>query len=397
MKTQNGTIKKIGRSWYGRWREDAIVDGRVKRVQKFEKLAEVDDRYRSKADVRPLLADRLRALNEGKADARSTLSLSAFVDEYYLPYAKESFKPSTLHGYTKLWKDSLSARLGEIRLRDFKTVDAANLLTAFATKGWGRRSLQHAKSLLSGIFTYAKNLGALDGVNPIHGAIIPRKATPPAETHASTPEEVIAILELLDRAKAVEPRQRIQSQVAIGLVFFAGLRPGEARGARWEDYNGKTLSIKQSVWRTHTTSPKTAHAAKPVPVIEPLRELLAELHNLEGNPANGPILRSVTGKALNLDMLANRSIVPALRNPENYASSDPKLLPWHGYYAFRRGIATLTSSVSRDPMAAKGLLRHTSVSTTLNHYIKDVPQVTENAMNLVEELFKPIAAEEVQR
>jgi hypothetical protein len=135
VKTQNGTIKKIGRSWYGRWREDALVDGQVKRIQKFEKLAEVDDRYRSKADVRPLLADRLRALNEGRTDARSTLSLKAFMDEYYLPYAKETFKPSTLHGYTKLWKDSLSARVGEIRLRDFKTVDAANLLTVFATTG----------------------------------------------------------------------------------------------------------------------------------------------------------------------------------------------------------------------------------------------------------------------
>jgi len=53
--------------------------------------------------------------------------------------------------------------------------------------------------------------------------------------------------------------------------------------------------------------------------------------------------------------------------------------------------------VSRDPMAAKGLLRHTSVSTTLNHHIKDVPKVTENAMSLVEELFKPVAPEEVQQ
>src|SRR5262249_850368 len=161
-----------------------------------------------------------------------------------LPYAKDSFKPSTLHGYTKLWKDSLSARVGEIRLRDFKTVDAAKLLTAFATKGWGRRSLQHAKSLLSGIFTYAKNLGVLYGVNPVEGTMIRGKATAPAETHASTPEEVMAVLELLGRAKDVEPRQKIQSQVAIGLVFFAGLRPGEARGARWEDYNGKTLTVK---------------------------------------------------------------------------------------------------------------------------------------------------------
>ena len=52
---------------------------------------------------------------------------------------------------------------------------------------------------------------------------------------------------------------------------------------------------------------------------------------------------------------------------------------------------------THDPMAAKGLLRHTSVSTTLNHNIKDVLEVTENAMNLVEELFKPVAAEEVKQ
>ena len=55
-------------------------------------------------------------------------------------------------------------------------------------------------------------------------------------------------------------------------MFFAGLHPGEARGARWEDYSGKTLTINQSVRRKHTTDPKTASASKPVLVIEPLRE-----------------------------------------------------------------------------------------------------------------------------
>jgi integrase len=310
-----------------------------------------------------------------------------FVSEYYLPYGRESFKPSTIHGYTKLWRDALCPRVGEIRLRDFKTVDAANLLTTRAGKSWGRRSLQHAKSLLSGIFTSAKNLGVLDGINPVQGTMIPRKAAAPGETHATTPEEALEILELLERAKDVTPRQRIQAQVAIGLVFFTGLRPGEARGARWEDYDGKTLHVRQSVWRKHTTDPKTASAAKPVPVIEPLRELLAELRKAEGNPADGPILRGLlAGKPLNLDMLAREVILPAVRNPENY-EPNAKRLAWHGYYAFRRGIATLASSVARDPMAAKGLLRHSSVNTTLTHYIKDVPAVTENAMNQVELLF----------
>jgi hypothetical protein len=64
-------------------------------------------------------------------------------------------------------------------------------------------------------------------------------------------------------------------------------------GSHRENYDGKTLSVKQSVWGKHTTDPKTASAKKPVPVIQPLRELLAKLREAEGNPANGPILRGL--------------------------------------------------------------------------------------------------------
>src|SRR6266704_4270423 len=195
MKTQNGTIKRLGKSWYGRWREDVIENGQTVRKQRFQKLCDVDDRYRTRADVRPLLAEKLRALNEGRTDARSSLTPAAFVSGHYDPYARENLKPSTVHGYAKLG-ETLCPRVGEIRLRHFKTVDAANTLTYFAGRGWGRRSLQHAKSLLSGIFTYAKNLGVLDGVNPVQGTIIPRKAAAPVETHASTPDEVVAILDV---------------------------------------------------------------------------------------------------------------------------------------------------------------------------------------------------------
>ena len=376
-----------------------IEKGQTVRKQRFEKLCEVDDRYRTKADVRPLLSEKLRSLNEGKTDARGSLSLAAFVSEYYDSYIRENLKPSTVHGYSKLWEDALCPRVGEIRLRNFKTVDAANTLSYYTAKGWGRRSLQHAKSLLSGIFTYAKNLGVLDGVNPVQGTIIPRKAAAPTETHASTPDEVVAILDVLRNAKGIEQRSKLQAQAAIGLMFFAGLRPGEARGATWENYDGQRLSVKQSVWRAHTTDPKTASAAKPVLVIEPLRELLAELREAEGNPANGPILCSVKGKPLSLDMLARVVIRPALRNPANYRDGNAKNwkpLEWQGFYSLRRGIATHLTAITRDPMAAKGLLRHSSVNTTLAHYIKDVPEVTANGMAQVEQLFSEVAGQAVQ-
>jgi hypothetical protein len=118
-------------------------------------------------------------------------------------------------------------------------------------------------------------------------------------------------------------------------------------------------------------------------VIEPLRELLTHLRQTECNPAKGPILRGVKGGPLDLNMLAKRVIRPALRNRENYRdgkSKNWKPLEWHGFYSLRRGIATQLTAITHDPMAAKGLLRHSNVNTTLLHYIKDVPEVMANGM-----------------
>jgi len=56
----------------------------------------------------------------------------------------------------------------------------------------------------------------------VQETIIPRKAAAPAETHVSTPDEVVAILDILKRAKGLEERQKLQAQTAIALMFFAG-------------------------------------------------------------------------------------------------------------------------------------------------------------------------------
>ena len=131
-------------------------------------------------------------------------------------------------------------------------------------------------------------------------------------------------------------------------------------------------------------------------MIEPLRELLAELGEEEGNPTSGPILRGVKGKPLSLDMLTSVTIRPALHNRANYRDGEAKNwkpLEWHGFYALRRGIATHLNTITRGPMAAKGLLRHSIVSTTLAHYIKDVPEITANGMAQVEQLFGAVTGE----
>jgi integrase len=391
---QAGYIWKVGRSWFGRWRENVLENGGVVRKQRCAKLADVCDRYRSKADVRPLLAEKLRPINEGRTRPEGTLSLAEYVEKFYLPFVEENFKPSTSAGYKNIWEDYVKPHVGSGVLRDFRTVDAATLLAdVYRAHNLGRTTLKHVKAFLSGVFRYAKNQGVLDGLNPIYEAMVPRSAAAPKETHAATPDEVLAIMDTLEKAGEHKAR------AAVALMFFAGLRPGEARGACWEDYDGKRLTVRRSVWHTHTTSPKTEASGKPVPIIEPLAGILAELRETDGNPSVGPILRGPSGKPLDLHNLANRVVIPSLRccavcqEPESKHAEiahefqqDTSLPRWHGWYALRRGVATVVAALSKDSHAAKGLLRHSSVHTTERHYIKDVPETTLRAMEQLEEL-----------
>jgi len=401
---QSGYIWKVGGSWHGRWREDVLEDGLVVRKQRSAKLADVSDRYRTKADVRPLLAEKLRPINEGKQRPESTLPVTEFVEDFYLPFVHENYKPSTSVGYQKIWKKHLAPRLSKIALRDFRTVDAATLLAEIHRQhGLGRTMLKHIKAFLSGAFTYAKNQGVLDGINPVRDAMIPKKASAPEETHAATLEEVLAMMHALDKAGETKAR------AAVAVMFFAGLRPGEARGLCWEDFDGKRLFVRRSIWRVWTTSPKTESSAKPVPVIEPLRSILAEVREADGKPNSGPILRGPSGCPLDLDNLAERVVKPALRRcavckkqeskhrEANHAFQLDQTLPkWHGWYSFRRGVATAIADLS-DSLAAKGLLRHSSVTTTERHYIKDVPENTLEAMRQLEALCNDSAIPRVAK
>jgi integrase len=403
---QKGYIWKVGRSWHGRWREDVLEDGRVVRKQLSAKLADVCDRYRCKSDVRPLLAEKLRPINEGKTRPESTLPVAEFIENHYLPFVEENFKPSTVAGYKHLWEHYLAPRLTRTVLRDFRTVDAATLLADMhRTHNLGRTTLKHIKSFLSGVFTYAKNQGVVDGVNPIQDAMVPKKAAAPRETHAASLEEVLAIMDVLEKAGEQK------ACVAVALMFFAGLRPGEARGVCWEDYDGKQLVVRQSVWHTHTTAPKTEGSAKPVPVIEPLARVLAALRTADGNPESGPILRGPSAKPLDLHNLANRVVIPNLKRcalcqkpqfehdeARHGFERDTTGPRWHGWYSLRRGVATAVRGLTRDSMASKGLLRHSSVSTTERHYIKEIPGNTLAAMKLLEALCNECAvAQEAKR
>src|SRR5690349_6259686 len=80
-------------------------------------------------------------------------------------------------------------------------------------------------------------------------------------------------------------------------------------------------------------------------------------------------------KPLNLDTLVREVIRPAL---------EAEKIPWYGWHAFRRGLATNLHRLGVSDKVIQQILRHANVTTTINIYVKMVTRDAEEAMKKLE-------------
>jgi integrase len=116
----------------------------------------------------------------------------------------------------------------------------------------------------------------------------------------------------------------------------------------------------------------------------------------------GPIFQSGNGKPFNLDNLSRRVIIPALEKCSVCGDSeeahktdghqfqrDKSLPKWHGWHAFRRGLATNLHQLGVADKDIQAILRHSNIGITMNIYVKSVAESQVDAMDLLgEELGK---------
>ena len=64
---------------------------------------------------------------------------------------------------------------------------------------------------------------------------------------------------------------------------------------------------------------------------------------------------------------------------------DKALPQWHGWHAFRRGLATNLHALGVDDKTIQGILRHSNVGLTMNIYVKSVNESQVTAMDALSE------------
>ncbi|HEX4426715.1 MAG TPA: tyrosine-type recombinase/integrase, partial [Terriglobales bacterium] len=250
---------------------------------------------------------------------------------------------STLRFYRDIYKLYLKPRVGKVKLRDFKTSHAQAVLDSIDLS---HQTLLRIKTCMSAAFTVAQQKD-LVAVNPI-GAAKAEGKRKRFHGYAYTLKEIKYMLSVLDGT----------ARTVVALAAFTGMREGEIRGLRWSDYAGDILNVNRAIWRTHVGLPKTEDSESYVPVIKPLRLILDE-HKRLTNGTDGYIFAGPKKNfALNLDNLAKREIKPVLGER------------WHGYHAFRRGLATDMFGLGVPAEVSQILLRHADAATTRKHYLK---------------------------
>jgi integrase len=362
---QDGYLFRKGNIWYLRYREDVVQqDGTLKHIQRCRRLVDYGGEYRSKKAVKALADEFLMPLRNGTITPYGTVTLTRFVEDRYLPFVETHKRPSTHAGYRNMWKRYLKHH-GEIALRDFRTVEGEEILNSIAgTEDLSRTTMAHIKAFLSGVFRHAKRQGVINTENPMRDVILP-KVRPAGETYAYSLEEIRLGLSVLPEPAAT----------VVATAAYTGVREGELRGLLWENYDGTEVRITQSVWRGHIQEPKTKASIAPVPVITPLAEMLDAQRLRSGNPTKGLMFPNTVGKPMCMAKLARDVIRPA------FAAGG---LQWHGWHAFRRGLATNLHRLGVPDKTIQAILRHANVAVTQSSYIKTVRSDAAEAMQLLE-------------
>lgn len=154
---QNGQIIRIGDRWYVRYWERRNAGGSVERKRVTHQLGPITTRgKRPPADIVTEAERHMATVNSGTIPAERIVTVGDFVERIYLPWIEQHKRPSTAKGYRDIWEDHLKPLSANVWLRETRTYHVQGWLNQIGSGSLSRNTLKHVKSVVSGIFTLAK-------------------------------------------------------------------------------------------------------------------------------------------------------------------------------------------------------------------------------------------------
>ncbi|HZS28411.1 MAG TPA: tyrosine-type recombinase/integrase [Candidatus Angelobacter sp.] len=340
---------KRNKVWVGRWREDVLEAGVVKRVLKAEVLGTLVD-FPTKRLAQRELDSRLDRVNSRSYRPSNNIKFEEFAEKWKATVLVQH-KPSTQHSVKSHLKNQLLPTLTGISVKDITT---ELLQSCVGTWGTSPKTVQTVKLILQMMWNAAKSWGIVTH-NPFDGLRLPRPVK--TERRSFTLQEVKQIIEA-----AQEPYKTFYT-----LAAETGMRAGELCGLRVcdVDFQHCVVQVRQTIWGGRVQTPKTDRATRTIAissnVAKGLRGLIEEQMGLQGNRGNTMqlVFQDRNGLPWNANNLVTRQLQPLLRSLG--------IAPG-GLHAFRHASATLMDGADVALKIRQDRLGHSDPALTIGTY-----------------------------
>lgn len=302
---------------------------------------------------------------EGQANVSDRL-FGEYAVEWFKTIKAPELSPSSLESYKTALNRDILPEFGERTLRAISATEVQQLVNRFA--GMSATKIAVICATLQGIFESACADQVLQN-NPMTHIRKP-KATPPAEKHPLTNDE---------RRKIEAVCAERTDALYLALMYYMGLRPGEARGLQWGDIDwaAGSVHIQRDIdYKDHgrVGSVKTRKSNRVIPLPDSLRAILGNVRGLPDRfivcGCKGGILAKTSAERLWVELMKACDMVKPVETDTSYRPTDirSKWEPIITPHAIRHNYATMCWENGIDPYTTMRLMGHSSIKTTMDIY-----------------------------
>ena len=318
-----------------------------------------------------------------------------YAAEWYRIRKAPFVSASTRESYRTALNKDLFPVLGDRNLRAITSMELQELLNKYA--GRSKSKITDVMATLHGVFRSALADRLID-TDPTASLVRPRP----------NPTAAKLILSLEQRAALEDTCRTHPDGHYLALLYYLGVRPGEARGLRWGDidWDLRLVHIERDIDYKAGGAPgklKNRASYRSVPLPQPLLTILRPLRGLPDtyiahgvHGADRPLPKSTADRTWVRLMVSAGLSVPAPL-PNKFHPSDPRhdhraLITPH---ALRHNYITMCWEHGLDPYETMKLVGHASIKTTMDIYthLSEV-QMTKTAKKL-DDMFSSKVAEKL--
>ena len=255
---------KKGHSYVVRWRES----GRL-RSKQFS-----GEGSREAAKLLDAEIGRRKSQGLGAPISGGKETLDEFLVSTWRPLRGSNLTEKTLSNYEWVWGRYVGPAFGDVPLREINVERIGRWRAQLLEDGRGPRVVHDAVQILGSVLQVAVDTDRLVA-NPARKVQNPLPKRKKAEVRPLTPNEIELLRSCLGRRDAA----------AVGVMAYAGLRPGEAWALTWDDIKDRTV-------RVHSQKTQTSRS---VPIRPEVQRTLDEWRDIQG-AAGGLVFPDLTGK-----------------------------------------------------------------------------------------------------